>query len=110
MAKIDLRFEVETKDIVISFLILKEIFDQILSFEMGQKKEAINKTKKNKYTFVVETIRQLCQQTMKKEFSLKELTEACSHLDINNDLSKIIEQLNYNGTIIKLGNDEFKLC
>lgn len=77
---------------------------------MGQKKENINKTKKNKYTFVVDTIRQLCQQTMKREFNMKELSEACSHLEIHHDLPKIIEQLNYNGTIIKLGNDDFKLC
>ena len=85
--------------------------NQILNFDFSQKKENLNKTKKNKYTFVIETIKKHCQENNKKEFSIKDLQQSLSHIEMaQTDLSNIIEQLNYNGTLIKLGNDEFKLC
>ena len=108
--KLDLRIEVIDKDIIISFLLLKEILNQILNFDVSHKKENVNKTKKNKYTFVIETIKKLCQENNKKEFTMNDLIQACSHIQMNGDLIGIIEQLNYNGTVIKIGIDEYKLC
>ena len=83
---------------------------KILNFDVSHKKENVNKTKKNKYTFVIETIKKLCQENNKKEFTMNDLIQACSHIQMNGDLIGIIEQLNYNGTVIKIAIDEYKLC
>jgi hypothetical protein len=108
-ARINMKKEVEYEDVLRAYVFTKEIVQQNFIFCLGNKRENVQKTKKNKMTFVMDKIKQICALNSRKTFFKNEIVEACEYADIKEDLEKIIENLNYMGFMIKLNSEEYQL-
>lgn len=108
-AKMGLRITVDKEDILEAYIFTKEILQNNFIFHLSNKKETVNKTKKNKINFVMEKIRQICSGSSKRIFTKTDIKEACEYLNMNDDLDTIIEMLNFHGFMIKLNQEEYQL-
>jgi DNA replicative helicase MCM subunit Mcm2 (Cdc46/Mcm family) len=108
-AKMHMRESVAEEDIQEAYMFIKEILENNFVFSNQQKKENLQKTKKNKITYVMEKIRQICSSTGSSRFSRLNIKEACDFLSMNDDLERIIETLNYHGFMIKVNTQEYQL-
>jgi hypothetical protein len=100
---------VDSEDVIRAYIFTKEIIQQNFIFLINNKMETVNKTKKNKYSFVMERIRQICISNGRKVFTVGEIKEACEFASMNEDIDNIIENLNYTGFMIKISPDEYQL-
>lgn len=105
----NLRDIVINEDILEAYMVTKEILQQNFIFNLLQKKDQIQKSKKNKHTYVMEKIRQFCEENNTKIFSLNDIRQICEAIGMKDDLERIIETLNFNTFMIKVGSNEYQL-
>lgn len=108
-ARINMKRDVEYEDVLRAYVFTKEVVQQNFMFCLCNKRENVQKTKKNKMTFVMDKIKQICSLNSRKTFFRSEILEACEYAEIKEDLEKIIENLNYMGFMIKLNSEEYQL-
>jgi DNA replicative helicase MCM subunit Mcm2 (Cdc46/Mcm family) len=108
-ARMNMRESIGEDDIQEAYMVVKEVLQNNFVFSVNSRKEKIQKTKKNKITYVMDKIRQICSSTGSNKFSRINVKEACDFLSVNDDLEKIIETLNYHGFMIKLNTQEYQL-
>ena len=76
---------------------------------MNNKVETVNRTKRNKMSFVMEKIKQMCANSSRRVFTKTELRESCEVFQLNEDIDTIIDNLNFMGFMIKLNSEEYQL-
>ncbi len=105
----ELRDLVTKFDVSKAYFITKEILTQFLVLDVSNRKENLEGgRKKNKFSFVLERIKQICSLN-DKTFTVKEVKEECEILNFTEDVDLIIEHLNFQGFIIKVGINKYKL-
>ena len=105
-----MRESVNYEDIQEAYLFVKEMLQNNYYSSVNGKKDTINKTKKNKLNFVMEKIRQYSINYNTKNISKKNILEVTGEfMNKKDDIDYLIETLNYNGFLIKISNDEYKV-
>jgi len=101
---------VNNEDIQEAYLFVKEILHNNYYSTVNGKRETVNKTKRNKMTFVMDKIRQYCSNYNTKNLNKKIIIELSEeYINRKDDLDIIIETLNYNGFLIKTNTDEYQI-
>jgi len=104
----ELRETVIKNDILESYLFTKSILEQFKNFEETNRYDPIDKKRKNKYTSIIEKIKEICD--VNKMFKVKELKIACQMANMSNDIEGLIEDLRNQCIIVKEGGlGEYKL-